>query len=195
MSAEHTPHSGLPDSDNRDVLAIYYGIHDALRELGDADADVGETPTPPREAVISGLWDASSGLSRLIEQYEDLAVRADERIKMIDEADDRTERMRVKYAELKEQLEMCEQSRNLLTTEVGGLMEQLEATRDALSHVIDEGIDRWHDSGDGDSAPDGGDVGLPEWLGMSDDEYRVWVERGLDAYVAARASSPASRPD
>lgn len=82
-----------------------------------------------------------------------------------------------------------------LIEEYAGLVEQYQAAREALAHVIDEGIDRWHDSGDGDTAPDGSDVGLPEWLGMSDDEYRAFVEGGLDAYVAARASSPANDPD
>lgn len=52
----------------QDVLSVYYGIQDALRYLGDPDHDAGDGPELPIEYVISGLWDAASAFSRLLEQ-------------------------------------------------------------------------------------------------------------------------------
>lgn len=61
-----------------DFNVVYYGIHDALRELGDSLADAGDGPGLDTPHVVSGLWDASSALSRIYEQLEalDLEVRS-----------------------------------------------------------------------------------------------------------------------
>lgn len=65
MTDVQNQHSGPPE-----VLTIYYGIHDALRELGDPEHDAGDGENLGTEHTISGLWDASSALSRLVEQLE-----------------------------------------------------------------------------------------------------------------------------
>lgn len=67
MSAERALHIAPFDQD-ADVLTIYYGIHDALRELGDDLHDAGDGAGLDRAHVIAGLWDASSALSRLAEK-------------------------------------------------------------------------------------------------------------------------------
>jgi hypothetical protein len=66
----HSAPSRFGPSDPPDWVTVYYGIHDALRELGDPLNDAGDGPGLDQAHVIAGLWDASSALSRLFEQLE-----------------------------------------------------------------------------------------------------------------------------
>jgi hypothetical protein len=63
---------------------------------------------------------------------------------------------------------------------------------DALVTDVDDWVDRWHDT---NGAPHGQPQSLPQFLGMADEEYALWVERpeSLRFVLAARkAPTPVS---
>src|ERR1035438_5114585 len=56
---------------------------------------------------------------------------------------------------------------------------------DAMSQDIDDFVDSWHDGAEEDASAS---MELSEYLGMTDEEYRLWVEQpeSLRYMVAAR---------
>jgi hypothetical protein len=59
---------------------------------------------------------------------------------------------------------------------------------DTLVTDVDDWVDRWHDA---NGAPYGQPQSLPQFLGMAEEEYALWVERpeSLRFILAARKAS------
>jgi hypothetical protein len=69
----------------------------------------------------------------------------------------------------------------------------LYARGDALEEEVDDYVDRWHEEMVGRPDP----ASLGEYLGLTEEEYRVWAADGtaLPRILRARRDGPPLRPD
>ena len=199
-----------PDTENVDVLTIYYGIHDALRELGDDLHDAGDGPGLDTPHVTSGLWDASRALTSLFEQLATAETERDDfeasQAKLLKENDDlqvandaaqiRLEdtipRYEERVRELEEQYEALSLERedwnehaNEEITEhklhAARLEEQLEAAREALRQIVDASTRRHFEFKQGQSGP---------WVVLPVVDMGEIARKALDFNPAPNTSAP-----
>lgn len=75
------------------------------------------------------------------------------------------------------------------------LQGRLAAGNEIIERLIEAGVERWHETADDQLAGSypSDDLDLAAWLGLTADEYSVWVEGDASSLVAARAALE-SRP-